>query len=383
MSRIVVTGASGWLGSHISARLEREGMVVGRICRSTEGGGDFGWDFGGSQPLGPLVRYLRGWDTIIHCAGRVHSDERLPHDAELHHLVNLEGTRRLLEAAVQAKLSRVVFLSTIAVYDWRGLTGPATEDLREAGQSAYARSKRQAEESVRESGLDWRIARLGTVFGAGDIANFLRMARAIRRRRFFVAGDGRARKSVISIDRAAEIIGRLAELEAPRHRLINVASAERPCLREICDAFSATCGLPHVPGWNNWICRLMARIGDGTNAAGIRFPYDTATRVKLATDTVVDVSRQQEMFPDLKWRGFREELAEYRGYYLAAASTDAKRLGGFGSKSVRQEKRLKGNSQHPWVRYDPDNFRGVPCSISKRYSTLRKSGWWSRGDSNP
>lgn len=292
--------------------------MVRRVARQRGTGGEFIWDFGRSDALGPLVEFLRGSDTIIHCASRVHAASDRDDAAKAHHAVNAEGTCRMVQAAREAGVRRFVFLSTIAVYHWEGLSRAATEDIVEAGTSPYAKSKRAAEQYVIESGLDWRIARLATVFGEGDIANFLRLARAIRRRRFFVPGEGFSRKSVVPIEKAVEIIRRFAAIEGPRHRLINVGSPNRPTLREISDAFSDLYGCARVPSLGRSASRWFARVGDGLRACGIRAPYDSATLAKLRTDTIVDVGRQQELFPDLQWGTFRDDLRTYRDYYLAA-----------------------------------------------------------------
>lgn len=318
MQHVVVTGASGWLGSRICSALERDGCVVRRVARPQGQHGEFSWDFGQSGGLGPLVAFLRGNQTIIHCAARVHARTDSPDDTGKHRAVNAEGTRRLVQAAREAGVPRFVLLSTIAVYNWDGRGQAATEDQLAAGDSAYAKSKREAERVVQESGLDWRIARLATVFGDGDSANFLRLARAIRRRRFFVPDDGFSRKSVVSIDRAVAIIQRLAAIEYPRHRLLNAGNPDRPTLREICDAFSETCGFARVPSLGLSASRVFARMGDGLRFCGVRAPYDSATLAKLRTDTIVDVGRQQELFPDLQWGSFRDDLRPYRDYYLTA-----------------------------------------------------------------
>lgn len=317
MQHVVVTGASGWLGSRICAALERDGETVRRVVRQQGVAGEFGWDFGRSDALGPLVAFLRGSDTIIHCAARVHVGNDGDAAAKAHHAVNAAGTRQLVQAAREAGVQRFVFLSTIAVYHWDGLCRPATEDLIESGESAYAKSKRAAEQFVAESGLDWRIARLATVFGEGTspISCGWRGPSVVVA---FVPGDGDSRKSVVSIDRAVEIIRGLAAIPAPRHRLLNVGSPTRPTLREISDAFSDLCGFARVPSLGPVASRWLARLGDGLRTVGLPAPYDSATLTKLNTDTMVAVQRQQELFPDLQWGNFHDDLRRHRDYYLAS-----------------------------------------------------------------
>lgn len=319
MRRIVVTGSSGWLGGRISQDLEKSGYSVGRISRSRGTADEFPWDFAGDAPLGSLADFLRGAHSIIHCAAKVHAGSGTEAGADQFHKVNVEGTRRLIEAARMAGVYRVVFLSTVAVEPPAHQRKTGAVEADQERDTAYPRSKRVAEKVVQESGLDWRIARLAVVFGEGDVANFLRLARAINRRRFFVPGRGEARKSVVTVERAVEIVRRLAEAEVPCHRMIDVGRPERPSLREICDAFSEICSFPRVPAFNPSFCRLLARVGDGLGALGIKLPFNSTILAKLTTDTCADVTRQSELFPDLQWGSFKDDLRRHRDYYINAS----------------------------------------------------------------
>jgi len=91
---------------------------------------------------------LEGADVVVHMAASV---GKVP--AEVHERVNVEGTRRLIEASKRAGVGRFLFVSTIAA------TYP------ELDHYPYARSKAQAEELVRSSGMEWSILRPTIVLG--------------------------------------------------------------------------------------------------------------------------------------------------------------------------------------------------------------------------
>lgn len=192
------------------------------------------------------------------------------------------------------------------------------EDASVRPSTAYAASKLQAEDLVRESGLDWSIARLATVFGAGDTANFRRLAQALKARRFILPGTGDARKSVLTASRAGEMLGRLATQETGRKAVINLAAPNPPTLREICEAFSRCCGFPAAPTAPVWLLRSGARLGDAAQGIGLSVPLTTGILQKLTTSTVLDVTKMQRMFPDLIWPNFEQELSRAAHYYATA-----------------------------------------------------------------
>jgi UDP-glucose 4-epimerase len=181
--------------------------------------------------------------------------------------------------------------------------------------TAYASTKLQGESVVSESTLDWRGVRLATVFGRGDKANFAKLARGIRRRRFVVPGNGVARKSVIPVDLAAEVLARLALENSPRHRLMNVSLTDVPTLRGLCDDFSQSCGFGRAPSIPLSALRCGAVVGGLVTRLWPNFPLTTSTLNKLVTSTVVDNRRLRETFPDLSMPSFPEALKPSAEYY--------------------------------------------------------------------
>jgi UDP-glucose 4-epimerase len=163
--------------------------------------------------------------------------------------------------------------------------------------------------------LDWRIARLGTVFGVGDKANFSRLAQGLRNRRFVLPGDGAARKSVLTVAKAAEVLGRLAIDESSQRMVFNVAAPEAPSLAEICRAFSRVCGFRYPPRIPMPVMKTLARIGDAVAGVNPGFPLTSSVLAKLTTSTVLDVSRMRECFPDVAWESFEESLRRSAEYY--------------------------------------------------------------------
>jgi nucleoside-diphosphate-sugar epimerase len=312
---VAVTGASGWVGREVCAWLEANGHAVRRLSRSQIGAGGRQFDLGTRGEEEKDREALSGCAIVVHCAAHVHRPVETHREQEIFQRVNVEGTARLLAAARLAGVQRFVFASTLAVYDWSAQAGPLDEEAAVRPLTAYARSKWEGERLVREAGGDWRIARLATVYGPGDRANFSRLAVALRRRRFIVPGDGSARKSVLPVHRAGELLGRWAVKSGDGCQVMNLAAPLAPSLAEICAAFGEVCGfdtpwqLPLAP------CRALARMADVATVFNRRLPQASHVLSKLTTDTVVNVARMQRVFPSLAWKSFASTLRFSAPYY--------------------------------------------------------------------
>jgi nucleoside-diphosphate-sugar epimerase len=159
---VLVTGATGFVGSHVAEAFVRAGYQVRVGARASS---DRRWISGldaervsldlNGRPKG-FLRALQGVDIVVHAAGITRV--RRPED---YHAVNAEGTGRLAEAAVRAGVRRLVLISSLAA------RGP---DASGRPESAYGRSKLEAEERLLALGdrIEGVILRPAAVYGPRD-----------------------------------------------------------------------------------------------------------------------------------------------------------------------------------------------------------------------
>ena len=255
---VAVTGAGGFIGGALCARLEAQGHPVRRIVRIATGEhqDEVALDLERAPP-DALVRVLDGAFAVAHLAARVHRMDEPGRDAETaHRLANVDVTERLALAAVTAGVRRFVFASTVKVNGEATLHGRAfrTGDAP-SPQDAYAQSKLAAERTLAQvsSGTSMLATslRLPLVYGAGARGNFRRLVDAVAARRLLPFGAIDNRRSVLGIDNLLDAIEAILASEAAvigAHFVTDAQSVSTPALvRAIAEALNVEPRLVRVP----------------------------------------------------------------------------------------------------------------------------------------
>lgn len=206
-----VTGATGFVGRAVCARLRRDGWRVVALTRSPQAAvpegvaarcvGDLA-----EATAETLVLALAGVDAVVHLAAKVHVMRPTPADAAAFHAVNVTATRALAEAAAQAGAARFLFMSSIKV-NGEGGPRPYTETDPPAPQDDYGRSKAEAEAALREvNGLDVTVLRPPVVYGPGVGANIAALLRLCDSGLPLPFGAVRNARSLIAVDNLADAV---------------------------------------------------------------------------------------------------------------------------------------------------------------------------------
>lgn len=212
--KVLVTGASGFVGRPLCAELNRRGQMVRAAVRSTKDSlinaevvlvgeidGRTNW-----------VAALRDVELVIHLAARVHvMQDDSANPFQEYRKVNVESTERLARAAAASGVKRLVYVSSIKVNGEGTPPGrPYTPDDVPAPVDPYGISKYEAEQALRqlaqESDLEVVIIRPVLVYGPGVKANFFSMMRWLHRGIPLPLGAINNQRSLVALDNLVDLI---------------------------------------------------------------------------------------------------------------------------------------------------------------------------------
>lgn len=217
--KVLITGGSGFLGSHIAEQLTREGHVVRALVRKSsnrkflESLSSVELVEGSVEDVASVERAVMGVDAIVHSAGLVkarNTDEFMA--------TNVTGTTNLLDAAKKHApgLSRFVFVSSLAAVGPSIDGTPVASDRAPNPVTHYGRSKLAAERAVvaAKNDLPVTIIRPPLIYGPRDSETFA-FFQSIARGVLPVLGDGKNTLSVIYAEDAASACVRAVEAKVP------------------------------------------------------------------------------------------------------------------------------------------------------------------------
>ena len=211
--RVLVTGASGFIGSVLCVRLADAAHEVIACSRSrVETPGIFYVASPGLRPDADWMPALSGIDAVVHLAGRAHvTSEKIGAETEQAYFrINAEGTRALAKQCTAAGVKHFIFLSSC-----HAIAGQSNDVLtdRTVPQpvTAYGRSKLAAEESIKsvlaDSGCAWTILRPPLVYGPGNKANFGLLVKLVQTGLPLPLASVRNRRSFIYVENLVDLIG--------------------------------------------------------------------------------------------------------------------------------------------------------------------------------
>jgi UDP-glucose 4-epimerase len=286
--KVLVTGGSGFIGSHVVDRLVASGheprifdLVPSRYHATTE----VEYLAGDLLDQKSVQAAIRGCDAVVHLAA-VSDVNRVLADPALAEAVNAGGTRAVLEAARQEEVLRVVYASTVWVYGSSNGHGPLREDEPFSLPGHLYTATKLAGEMYCSSfaelyGLETTIARFGIPYGprarpATVLAAFV--AKALADEPITIAGDGTQSRRFVYVEDLAD--GVVATLDpVASGRVYNLVGAENTTVREIADTVSRV--VRAVP-----IVHIEGRPGDiqGAEVSGERAEQELGWKATTSYD---------------------------------------------------------------------------------------------------
>jgi nucleoside-diphosphate-sugar epimerase len=316
--RVLVTGASGFLGAHVAQALLGQGLAVRALKRRGSGPAPAGTEPAPVAALNDaagLQRALEGVTSVIHLAAYVHRP-RVPGDEAAYREVNVDSTVALLDAGVAAGIRDFVFVSTVKAAGEISHE-PWTERTRPAPVDPYGRTKLAAEEAVRAAalrhGLHAPILRLPLVYGPGMKANALRLFQLVDRGLPLPLGAVRNQRSLLYVGNFVAAVAATVEHEAGND-LFFVSDgppiATPDLIRAIARALGRPARLMPVPVG---VMRAAARVGDQLARIIPAVPFTSANLDRVVGSLAVDSSKLSTTV------GFRPPYTLGQGLAVTAA----------------------------------------------------------------
>lgn len=263
--RILVTGASGFVGRHLVPALAAAGYRLRLAQRRPEAVPE-GMEAVVIADLSEPVNWraaLAGVDHIVHLAGLAHAGPGL--DEALYSRINTQATLSLADAARQEGVGRFIYLSSV-----KALTGASEGHVTDEDQArpldAYGRSKLAAEQGLAQRDLDWVALRPVLVYGAGVKANMAALMRLARLPVPLPLGGLTAPRSLLAVDNLCDAIRFALTPSCPARRCYLVSDEEPVSVAAILAALrrgqGREPGLVAVPpAWLAGMARLLRRQG--------------------------------------------------------------------------------------------------------------------------
>ncbi len=299
--RVLVTGATGFVGRHLVPALVTQGHDVRATHRpgrseSRRAGGCEWMELGDITSESEWSRAVQDMEAVIHLAGLAHQigPGAETRESEFQR-VNAGGTERLAEAAGRAGLQRMVMVSSIAVLGpYRGT--PFQEASPSVPDSAYGRSKLEGELAVQRvlaSGpTDWCIVRPPLVYGPGNPGNMARLLGLIRRGLPLPLGRIEARRSYVYVGNLVDLLIRCLTHPGASRRIFLVDDGEPIATKDLIRRLALHAGKPvHLLSVPPSALRGLGRMGDYLSGVlGRSFGIDSYSVDRLMGSLVVDSS---------------------------------------------------------------------------------------------
>jgi len=251
MTRILLTGASGFAAPTIGARLAAAGHAIttaGRRAPPAEAGAARHVVVAEQSATTDWSPALVDVDVVVHLAGHAHAESRSAAARRLIHSVNVEGTEALARQAAARGARRFIFMSSIKVYGEESAPGrphTATAPLRPG--DPYGASKVEAEACLRrvaaDTGLELVVIRPPLLIGPRSKANVARLIQLVRSGLPLPFASIRNRRSLLGLSNLADLVALC--VEHPR-------ATEQPLLAADADA-------PSTPELVGWVAEALGR----------------------------------------------------------------------------------------------------------------------------
>jgi NADH dehydrogenase len=291
---ILVTGGTGFVGSHLISRLRKDDIPVRAVVRNPDRAQsikDLGVDVvqGDVSDKASLEKAAMGCERVVHLVGIIQETS-----GSTFQRIHVDGTRNLLEAAKKADVRHFFYQSALGT--------------RPGAKSAYHKTKWEAEELVRASAIPYTILRPSLIYGPGDQFT-IRLSEMIRLSPVLpVIGSGKSRIQPVFIDDVVTCIAKAVSSDCCLNEIYEIGGPEQLTYEEVTVAIAEALGVQrptvHMP---LFFMKTMARV---LEAVLPKPPVTTDQLIMLQEDNVCTMRDIRDAF-GIEPIAFREGLRKF------------------------------------------------------------------------
>ena len=269
MSRILVTGANGFVGSALCAALESRGIPFTGCVRKSDDKRAF--EIGDLNATTDWTGALAGCDAVIHLAARVHvMKDRAVDPMGAYREVNVDATMNLARQAAAHGIRRFVFVSSVKVNGETTSGKPFTASDMPAPVDPYGRSKWEAECALHtlseQTGMEVAVVRPPLVYGLGVRANFLKLMQLVKAGFPLPFGWVGNRRSMVALDNLVDFLILCASHPQAAGRTFLISDGEDLSLADLIRLIASAMDkrpvlLPVPTRMMTWGARLLGQSG--------------------------------------------------------------------------------------------------------------------------
>jgi len=241
--KILVTGATGFVGSKLVAKLEEKNHIVVGTSRRASGNPLTLVNMGGISDKTDWSDALKGCEIVVHTAGRAHIiDDKAKDKLAEFRLINCDATLKLARDARIAGVKHFIFISSIGVNGNETHGTPFTEQSEPKPTSDYAISKLEAEKALKtqfaNSEMAITVIRPALICGENAPGNIRRLLKIVASGLPLPFKGVKNKRGMVSLDNVVSFITACIENPHSKNELFLLADKITPSTEEIIRAFS-------------------------------------------------------------------------------------------------------------------------------------------------
>lgn len=267
--KVLVTGANGFIGAHLSCKLVQEENEVFAICRKTTSNNELFNLYVREGKikvfLGDIQNFdytiLPQFDTVCHIAGKVSVYGKMSEFIK----INFDATNRLLDFCAERNVETFIYFSSTAVYGYDGYTGLKEDAPKKPFKNPYSITKLKTENLVKafckNNNMDFLIIRPGNVYGEYDYTSSHQIYTRVKNGKMYICAHGKYKSCFVYVKNLVDFVSFALSNKDFHNQDYNVTDGQNETLYEYLSLVAKTFGVkPKFTNVPSWIAKIIASI---------------------------------------------------------------------------------------------------------------------------